>query len=154
MCHPSLRSSNLRTDSSLDSEEISSFSDQPDVVTYVATVQPKPGVFIDKIPHLLVIHTPIRVLSIGISVSLVTGQDGRVHKEIKMYSAEISVSTDVEMTSVTGTADGMISRAAPRMVVYTSCIIKRRKVGLGRGATGQPLRRWGADTFPKINGKI
>ena len=49
VCHPPLHSSNPGTDSSPDYKEISSFSDQPDVITYVATVQPKPGVFIDKI---------------------------------------------------------------------------------------------------------
>jgi nuclear pore complex protein Nup155 len=104
----SLYPSSLRTDSHPNSEEISSFSDQPDVITYVATVQPKPGVFIDEISRLLVLCTPISVLLIGISVSPVTGQDGRTHKEIKMYATDMSVSTDVEMTSVVGTPDGRI----------------------------------------------
>lgn len=45
---------------------------------------------------------------IGVSVSPVTGQDGRVHKDIKMYATDMSVSTDVEMTSVAGTPDGRI----------------------------------------------
>jgi nuclear pore complex protein Nup155 len=99
---------NLRTDSFPNSEEISSFSDQPDVITYVATVQPKPGVFIDEISQLLVLCTPISVLLIGVSVSPVTGQDGRAHKEIKMYATDMFVSTDVEMTSVVGTPDGRI----------------------------------------------
>jgi len=106
--HQPLRSPNLRTDSPTNSEEISSFSDQPDVITHVATVQPKPGVFIDEISQLIVLCTPISVLLIGASVSPVTGQDGRVHKEIKMYATDMSVSTDVEMTSVVGTADGRI----------------------------------------------
>ena len=105
---PATSLSNLGTDSSIDSEEISSFSDQPDVITYAATIQPKPGVFIDEISYLLVLCTPISVLLIGVSVSPVTGQDGRVHKEIKMYATDMSVSTDVEMTSVVGTADGRI----------------------------------------------
>jgi nuclear pore complex protein Nup155 len=99
---------NAETDSFHNSEEISSFSDQPDVITYVATVWPKPGVFIDEISQLLVLCTPISVLLIGISVSPVTGQDGRVHKEIKMYATDMSVSTDVEVTSVVGTPDGRI----------------------------------------------
>ena len=99
--------SNIRTDPP-NSEEISSFSDQPDVITHVATAQPKPGVFIDEISRLLVLCTPISVLLIGVSVSPVTGQDGRVHKEIKMYATDMSVSTDVEMTSVVGTPDGRI----------------------------------------------
>ena len=103
-----LLSSNLRTEFLPNSEEISSFSDQPDVITYVATVQPKPGVFIDEISKLLVLCTPISVLLIGVSVSPVTGQDGRAHKEIKMYATDMSVSTDVEMTSVVGTPDGRI----------------------------------------------
>ena len=99
---------NLRTNSSPNREEISAFSDQPDVITYVATVQPKPGVFIDEISQLLVLCTPISVLLIGVSVSPVAGQDGRGHKEVKMYATDMSVSTDVEMTSVVGTADGRI----------------------------------------------
>lgn len=100
--------SSLETNSPPNSEEISSFSDQPDVITHVATVQPKPGVFIDEISQLLVLCTPISVLLIGVSVSPVAGQDGRVHKEIKMYATDMSVSTDVEMTSVVGTPDGRI----------------------------------------------
>lgn len=54
-------------------EEISSFSDQPNVITNVATVKPKPGVFIDEISQLLVLCTPISFLLIGVSVSPVTG---------------------------------------------------------------------------------
>jgi nuclear pore complex protein Nup155 len=108
VCHPPLRSSNLGTDFSFDSEEISSFSGQPDVIAYVATVQPKPGIFIDEISHLLVLCTPTSVLLIGVSVSPVTGQDGGAHKEIRMYATDMSASTDVEMTSVVDTADRRI----------------------------------------------
>jgi hypothetical protein len=104
--HPPVHSSNLGTDSSLDSEGISPFSGQPDVIAYVATVQPKPGIFIDEISYLLVLCTPTSVLLIGVSVSPVIGQDGKAHEEIRMYATDMSVSTDVEMTSVVGTADG------------------------------------------------
>ena len=108
MHHQPLYSSDLGINSCPHREEISSFSDQPDVITYVATVQPKSGVFIDEISQLLVLCTPISVLLIGVSVSPVTGQDGRAHREVKMYATDMSVSTDVEMTSVVGTADGRI----------------------------------------------
>ena len=98
---PATSLSNLGADSPFDSEEISSFSDQPDVITYAATTQPKPGVFINEIYYLL-------VLSTGVPVSSVAGRDGRVHKGIKMYATDMSVSPDVEMTSVVGTAGGRI----------------------------------------------
>lgn len=64
--------------------------------------------FIDEISHILVLCTPVSVLLLGVSVSSVTGSDNRVHKDIKMYATDMSVATDVEMTSVTGTSDGRI----------------------------------------------
>ena len=106
--HQPLRLSNFRADFPPNREEISAFSDQPDVITHVATVQPKPGVFIDENSQLLVLCTPISVLLIGVSVSPVAGQNGRVHKEVKMYATDMSVSTDVEMTSIAGTMGGRI----------------------------------------------
>jgi nuclear pore complex protein Nup155 len=47
-------------------------------------------------------------LLLGVSVSSVTGPDNRARKDIKMYATDMSVSTDVEMTSVVGTQDGRI----------------------------------------------
>jgi hypothetical protein len=41
-------------------------------------------------------------------VSSVVGADNRPHKDIKMYATDMSISTDVEMTSVVGTPEGRI----------------------------------------------
>lgn len=91
-----------------DGQEIASFVDQPDVITHVALVKPKRGLFIDDITSLLVICTPISVLLIGLSVSSRTGQDNRSHNDIKLYATDLSIPSDVEMTSVVGMSDGRI----------------------------------------------
>jgi nuclear pore complex protein Nup155 len=44
----------------MEGQDLSSFVDQPDVITHVAIVNPKPGVFVDEINHLLVLCTPLR----------------------------------------------------------------------------------------------
>jgi nuclear pore complex protein Nup155 len=90
------------------SQEIASFVDQPDVITHVALVKPKRGLFIEDITSLLVICTPISVLLIGLSVSSRTGQDNRSHNDIKLYATDLSIPSDVEMTSVVGMSDGRI----------------------------------------------
>ncbi|THH00942.1 hypothetical protein EW026_g1653 [Hermanssonia centrifuga] len=92
----------------LEGEELSSFTDQPDVITHVALVKPKPGVFIDEITSLLVICTPISVLLLGVSTASVPAPNNKIRKEIKLYATDMSVSSDVEMTSVIGTSDGRI----------------------------------------------
>lgn len=90
-------------------QEISSFADQPDVISHVAVVKPKPGVFVDEISHLLVICTPVSVLLIGLSSTSVPGPNNRMHKDIKLYATDMSISTDnVEMSNVIGTAEGRI----------------------------------------------
>lgn len=89
-------------------EELSSFTDQPDVITHVALVKPKPGVFIDEIAWLLVICTPISVLLIGISSTPSTGPNRRSRHEIKLYATDMAVTTEVEMTSVISTPEGRI----------------------------------------------
>ncbi|KAF8230634.1 nucleoporin [Tricholoma matsutake] len=91
----------------IDGQEISSFVDQPDIITHVAIVKPKRGLFIDEISSLLVICTPVSVLLIGVSFSSLPGQ-GRVHQEIKLYATDLSIPCDVEMTSVVGNQDGRI----------------------------------------------
>jgi nuclear pore complex protein Nup155 len=90
------------------SQEISSFVDQPDVISHVAVVKAKPGVFIDEISHILVVCTPISVLLIGLSLSSVSGPNNRVHKEIRLYATDMSAPTEVEMTSIIGTQHGRI----------------------------------------------
>jgi hypothetical protein len=90
------------------SQELSSFVDQPDIITHVATVKPKPGVFIDEISFLLVICTPVSVLLIGLSTAPVPGSSNRPHKDIRLYATDMSIATEIEMSSVIGTKDGRI----------------------------------------------
>ena len=90
------------------SQELSSYVDQPDVITHVALVKPKAGVFIDDITSLLVICTPLTVLLIGVSTQPVPGPNNQIRKEIKLYATDMSISCDVEMSGVVGTPDGRI----------------------------------------------
>ncbi|THV07704.1 nucleoporin [Dendrothele bispora CBS 962.96] len=94
-------------DYSSDSQEINSFVDQPYVITHVALVKPKKGLFIDEISNLLVICTPVSVLLIALSLTPVPGSH-RPSKEVKLYATDLTVSTEVDMTSVAGTPDGRI----------------------------------------------
>ncbi|KAG8219746.1 nucleoporin [Butyriboletus roseoflavus] len=89
-------------------QDITSFVDQPDVITHVAVVHPKPSVFVDEISSIMVLCTPVSVLLIGLSTSPLP-QSNR--KDIKMYATDMSVSTDVEMSSVIGTPQGRIFMA-------------------------------------------
>ena len=89
------------------SQEISSFVDQPDVITHVALVKPKQGLFIDDITSLLVICTPVSVLLIGLAIVNET-IEGRFRKNIKLYATDLTIATEIEMTSVIGTSDGRI----------------------------------------------
>ena len=82
--------------------------DQPENITHVALVKPKPGLFIDDISELLVICTNISVLLIGVALTPATGKDGRPRKDLSLYATDLTVSTDIEMTSVIGTPDGRI----------------------------------------------
>jgi nuclear pore complex protein Nup155 len=82
--------------------------DQPDVITHVAVVKPKKGLFIDEISFLLVICTPVSVLLIALSSTPTLGSTNRAHKEIKLYATDLTVPSDIEMTSVIGTQDGRI----------------------------------------------
>ncbi|KAI0662717.1 nucleoporin [Cubamyces menziesii] len=95
----------------VDGQELSSFVDQPDVITHVALVKPKSGVFIDEITSLLVICTPVTVLLIGVSTTPVPGPNNQTRKEIKLYATDMSIACDVEMSSVIGTPDGRIFMA-------------------------------------------
>ncbi|THH08723.1 hypothetical protein EW145_g2498 [Phellinidium pouzarii] len=93
----------------VEGQELSSFIEQPDVITHVALVKPKHGVFIDEITSLLVICTPVTVILLGLSSQAAAGPDYRQHKEIKLYATDMSVSTDgIEMASVVGTSDERI----------------------------------------------
>ena len=101
----------LRSSCSADrglSQELSSYVDQPDVITHVALVKPKSGVFIDEITSLLVICTPVTVLLIGISTHPVVGPNTQTRRDIKLYATDMSIACDVEMASVIGTPEGRI----------------------------------------------
>ncbi|KAH9487013.1 putative nucleoporin [Psilocybe cubensis] len=91
-----------------DGQEIASFTDQPDVITGVALVKPKTGLFIDDITYLLVICTPISVLLIGVALANQITPDGKSRRDIKLYATDLTISTDIEMTSVAGSSDGRI----------------------------------------------
>jgi len=90
------------------SQELASFLDQPDVITHVALVKPKVGLFVEDITSLLVICTPITVLLLGVALATTQGLDNRPRKEIRLYATDLSISTEVEMKSVIGTAEGRI----------------------------------------------
>jgi nuclear pore complex protein Nup155 len=93
------------------SQDLSSFVDQPDVITHVALVNPKPGVFVDEINYLLVLCTPLTVILLGVSATDILGSNRTTRKEIKLFDLDMSVPCDVEMISVAGTADGRIFMA-------------------------------------------
>ena len=91
------------------SQDLSSFVEQPDTISHVALVKPKPNVFVDEIKYLLVICTPVTIILLGLSLQPVTGTDHRQRMEIKLYATDMSVTTDnVQMMSVAGTRDGRI----------------------------------------------
>ena len=94
-----------------DSQDLSSFVDQPDVISHVAIVNPKPGVFVDEINYLLVLCTPLTVILLGVSATDVVGPNHSSRKEIKLFDLDMSVPCDVEMVSVAGAADGRIFMA-------------------------------------------
>lgn len=89
-------------------QELSSYTDQPDVIVHVALVKAKPGVFIDDINYVLVICTPVTVLLIGLSVTDVPGPSNRTRKQIDLYDTGMSIACGVEMTDIIGMNDGRI----------------------------------------------
>jgi nuclear pore complex protein Nup155 len=90
------------------STDLSSFIDQPDIISEAALVQPKPGVFIDDIAHLLVLCTAVSVFLIGVSCTTVLTPKDRLRKEIHLFATDMSIPTEVTMGSVIGTKDGRI----------------------------------------------
>lgn len=82
------------------SSELVRYDQQPNLITHVGLVTPKPGVFVDTIKHLLVLCTPLYVQIIGVELT---------NGEMKLYETDITISTDaVEMTSVVGSKQGRI----------------------------------------------
>ncbi len=78
------------------------------MITHVALVKPKSGVFIDEITSLLVICTPVTVLLIGVSTHPAPGPNNQTRMDIKLYATDMSIPVDVEMSAVVGTPDGRI----------------------------------------------
>ncbi|EUC66071.1 Non-repetitive/WGA-negative nucleoporin carboxy-terminal protein, partial [Rhizoctonia solani AG-3 Rhs1AP] len=82
------------------SSELVRYDQQPNLITHVGLVKPKPGIFVDTIQHLLVLCTPLAVQIIGVEIT---------PTEMKLYETDISISTDgVEMTSVVSSKLGRI----------------------------------------------
>ncbi|KAF8759085.1 nucleoporin [Rhizoctonia solani] len=82
------------------SSELVRYDQQPNLITHVGLVKPKPGIFVDTIQHLLVLCTPLAVQVIGVEIT---------PTEMKLYETDISLSTDgVEMTSVVSSQLGRI----------------------------------------------
>ncbi|CAE6420224.1 unnamed protein product [Rhizoctonia solani] len=82
------------------SSELVRYDQQPNLITHVGLVKPKPGIFVDTIQHLLVLCTPLAVQIIGVEITPI---------EMKLYETDISISTDgVEMTSVVSSKLGRI----------------------------------------------
>jgi nuclear pore complex protein Nup155 len=88
------------------------FPVEPDVITHVAIVNPKPGVFVHEINHLLVLCTPLTVILLGVSATDVLGPSHKTRKEIKLFDLDMPMPCDVEMISVAGSADGRIVMAS------------------------------------------
>ncbi|KAK0464897.1 nucleoporin [Desarmillaria tabescens] len=99
-------SSNLLLWDYVEGNEISSFEDQPYVISHVALVKPKKGLFIDEISYLLVICTPMTVVLIGVALS-----PGAKRKTLQLYATDLTVNTDTQMSSVIGIPDGRIFMA-------------------------------------------
>ncbi|KAI0274723.1 nucleoporin [Gloeopeniophorella convolvens] len=95
----------------VEGQDLSSFVDQPDVITHVAIVTPKPGVFVDDINYLLVLCTPLTVILLGVSATDAMAPNHKSRKEIRLFDLDMSIPCDVEMVSVAGTADGRILMA-------------------------------------------
>ncbi|KAJ1310495.1 hypothetical protein OPQ81_007228 [Rhizoctonia solani] len=82
------------------SSELVRYDQQPNLITHVGLVKPKPGIFVDTIQHLLVLCTPLAIQVIGVEIT---------STEMKLYETDISISTDgVEMTSVVSSKQGRI----------------------------------------------
>ncbi|EGO04780.1 hypothetical protein SERLA73DRAFT_164639 [Serpula lacrymans var. lacrymans S7.3] len=92
----------------VEGQEIHSLVEQQDVITQVAVVKPKPGVFIDEISYIMIICTPVSLLLIGLSLRTDGRLGHRSHKDIEMYATDMAVPTDVEMASIVGTQGGRI----------------------------------------------
>jgi nuclear pore complex protein Nup155 len=90
---------------------LNTYAEQTEVISHVSLVKPKPGIFIEDIHHLLVVCTPSSVFLLGIQDVPAVTSSGRRRKDLKVYATGMSVPTEVQMTSVIGTAEGRIFMA-------------------------------------------
>ncbi|KDQ20540.1 hypothetical protein BOTBODRAFT_26554 [Botryobasidium botryosum FD-172 SS1] len=86
------------------------YEEQPNFISFVGLVKPKPGVFVDSIQYLLILCTPVSVSLIGLGTTTIPATNkAPPRKELNMFATDISLPTDnIQMTSVVGTSSGRI----------------------------------------------
>jgi nuclear pore complex protein Nup155 len=89
--------------------EFDTFAEQPDNITGVTLVKPKPNVFVDVIKHIMVICTTSSIILIGVGLEVV-GESAR--NTLKLFATDMVLSTrTVTMSSLVGTDKGRIFMA-------------------------------------------
>ncbi|KAG6851190.1 hypothetical protein H0H93_015200 [Arthromyces matolae] len=91
----------------VDGETSSFWEEGGEVISDVRLVKAKKGMFIDEITSLFVVTTPLSIMLLGLSFEP-PRERGRALRELKLYSTDLKIATDVEMISVIGTPDGRI----------------------------------------------
>ncbi|KAJ2772288.1 hypothetical protein IWQ57_001829, partial [Coemansia nantahalensis] len=95
-----------------DESDFYTFEDQEQIIVSVALVQPRRGVFVDAIKHVLVVATPLEVMLLGVGHDPGRGAGRGAGGEVTLYATQISVPADgVAMTSIVGTGDGRVFMA-------------------------------------------
>ncbi|KAG2195840.1 hypothetical protein INT47_012381 [Mucor saturninus] len=80
--------------------QIFEYKDQDQIIVSVAIIKPKPGIFGDKIHHILVLSTPLQIILLGLHVSL---------DDLKLFVLDMTVpADDIQMRVIKGTDDGRI----------------------------------------------
>lgn len=91
------------------SQSLSSYTGQPNLISHVGLVKPRPGVFVDDVQYLLVICTPVNVILLGLAAVPVAGTSRNPRTDLKIWATDLVVSTNGnEMTGVVGTKSGRI----------------------------------------------
>ncbi|KAH7104672.1 nucleoporin-domain-containing protein [Auriculariales sp. MPI-PUGE-AT-0066] len=92
-----------------DGQDLNTYADQPNLITHISLVKPRPGVFVDDLKHLLVICTPVSVFMLGVGTTPVPGTSRNPRTELKLYSTDMHISTEGnEMAGAVGTKNGRI----------------------------------------------
>ncbi|EJD55558.1 nucleoporin-domain-containing protein [Auricularia subglabra TFB-10046 SS5] len=101
-----------------DGQDISSFTEQPNIITNVSLVRPKPGVFVDDIQYLLVLCTPINVFLLGLACVPAAGARN-ARTDIKLYATDMSIATEgTPVSNAVGTKNGRIFMAGEDACLY------------------------------------